>query len=196
MTLEQRRNRLTTHFSERIPVINRYISVDIRPHVEVMSVRLWHTDSTYILRQTDSLTIPHAQLSQNVLGTFRLSAMLTHNTVYWIRHRRVHCIYNKNRVSNFGEIWYKRSQPATDPVLFLATKTQFQNLLWIRPYIPWTIYGIRYKKLSLKSSGNSVFLPQPALPSILYVRSQADFAPPPPVCYKLSWKWWWHSVWG
>ena len=27
MTLEQRRNRLTTHFSERIPVVKRHISV-------------------------------------------------------------------------------------------------------------------------------------------------------------------------
>jgi hypothetical protein len=31
---------------------------------------------------TDSVTIPHAQLSQNVLATFRLPTMLTHNTLY------------------------------------------------------------------------------------------------------------------
>lgn len=118
------RNRLTAHFSERIPVINWCTSVDIRPHVEVMSVRLWHTDSTYILRQTDSLTIPHVQHSQNVLGTFRLSARYTeYATDGPIAYT------TKPDYQIFGKILYKRSQPAIGPVLFLVTKTLLQNLL-------------------------------------------------------------------
>ena len=79
MSFAQRRNRLTTHFSERIPVVKRYIC---RYHTSCGYVCPSVTHGKCLNLATDSVTNPNAQIPQNVLGTFRLPAMLTHNTVY------------------------------------------------------------------------------------------------------------------
>jgi len=58
MTFAQRRNRLTTHFSERISVLRRRISVDMQIHVIPRSSKGHYATVTFLTAQWHSHCVP------------------------------------------------------------------------------------------------------------------------------------------
>jgi len=52
MTFAQRRNRLTTHFSERIPVVKRRMTTSSSRTATVHSVSYWHVWCTLHRHET------------------------------------------------------------------------------------------------------------------------------------------------